>query len=48
VDEDPLHAVDRALAVAGLMCVAGSIFLVGPLRERLLSRAVAAAPPTGR
>jgi len=48
VDEDPLHAVDRALAVADLVCVAGSIFLVGPLRERLLSRAVAVAPPTGR
>jgi len=48
VDEDPLHAVDRALATADLVCVAGSIFLVGPLRERLLSRAVAAAPPRAR
>jgi len=48
VDEDPLHAVDRALATADLVCVAGSIFLVGPLRERLLSRAVAATPPTAR
>jgi dihydrofolate synthase/folylpolyglutamate synthase len=43
--EDPLQAVDRALASADLVCVAGSIFLVGPVRERLLSRAVAAAPP---
>jgi dihydrofolate synthase / folylpolyglutamate synthase len=48
VDEDPLHAVDRALAAADLVCVAGSIFLVGPLRERLLSRAVATAPPQRR
>jgi dihydrofolate synthase/folylpolyglutamate synthase len=48
VDDDPLRAVDRALAVADLVCVAGSIFLVGPLRERLLSRAVAAAPPPVR
>jgi dihydrofolate synthase/folylpolyglutamate synthase len=45
VEEDPLQALDRALASADLVCVAGSIFLVGPLRERLLSRAVAAAPP---
>jgi len=45
VDDDPMQAVDRALASADLVCVAGSIFLVGPLRERLLSRALAAAPP---
>ena len=45
VDEDPLQAVDRALAASDLVGVAGSIFLVGPLRERLLSRAVAPAPP---
>ena len=45
VDDDPLQAVDRALASADLVCVAGSIFLVGPLREQLRSRAVAAAPP---
>jgi len=48
VNEDPLQAVERALASADLVCVAGSIFLVGPLRERLLSRAVAAAPPPVR
>jgi hypothetical protein len=30
------------------VCVAGSIFLVGPLRERLLARAVAATPPPAR
>jgi folylpolyglutamate synthase/dihydropteroate synthase len=45
VEDDPLQALDRALSAADLACVAGSIFLVGPLRERLLSRAVAAAPP---
>jgi dihydrofolate synthase/folylpolyglutamate synthase len=44
VNDDPLEAVDRVLASSDLVCVAGSIFLVGPLRERLLSRAVAAAP----
>ena len=48
VDEDPLQAVDRAMGTADLVCVAGSIFLVGPLRERLLSRVVAATPPTAR
>lgn len=48
VDEDPLRAVQRALSTSDLVCVAGSIFLVGPLRERLLSRAVAAAPPPVR
>ena len=45
VDDDPLHAVDRALASARLACVAGSIFLVGPVRERLLARAAVPAPP---
>ena len=48
VDDDPLQAVDRALASADLVGVAGSIVLVGPLRERLLSRAVAAVPPPVR
>jgi len=48
VDEEPLHAVHRALSGSGLVCVAGSIFLVGPLRERLLARAVAATPPPAR
>jgi folylpolyglutamate synthase/dihydropteroate synthase len=48
VDEDPLQAVDRALASSDLVGVAGSIFLVGPLRERLLSRAAAPAPPQVR
>jgi dihydrofolate synthase/folylpolyglutamate synthase len=48
VDDDPLHAVNRALASADLVCVAGSIFLVGPLRERLMSRPVTTAPPPVR
>jgi dihydrofolate synthase/folylpolyglutamate synthase len=48
VDDDPLHAVDRALATADLVCVAGSIFLVGPLREQLRSRTIVPAPPPGR
>jgi dihydrofolate synthase / folylpolyglutamate synthase len=48
VDDDPLHAVERALASSDLACVAGSIFLVGPLRERLLARAAVPAPPPGR
>ena len=48
VDDDPLHAVERALASADLVCAAGSIFLVGPLRERLLSRSAATSPPQVR
>jgi dihydrofolate synthase/folylpolyglutamate synthase len=40
---DPLAAVEHALALAPQALVAGSIFLVGPLRERLLSRTVTAA-----
>jgi dihydrofolate synthase/folylpolyglutamate synthase len=37
--DDPVLAVGRALAHAPRIAVAGSIFLVGPLRELLLSRA---------
>jgi dihydrofolate synthase/folylpolyglutamate synthase len=48
VEDDPLQALERALATADLACVAGSIFLVGPLRERLLARPVATAPPQVR
>jgi dihydrofolate synthase / folylpolyglutamate synthase len=48
VAEDPLQAVERGLASSGLVCVAGSIFLVGPLRERLLARAALPAPPPAR
>ncbi len=38
--DDPLEAVDQALAMNRLVVVAGSIFLVGPVRERLLPRAI--------
>jgi dihydrofolate synthase/folylpolyglutamate synthase len=38
--DDPLEAVTRALDMDRLVIVAGSIFLVGPVRERLLSRAI--------
>jgi dihydrofolate synthase/folylpolyglutamate synthase len=48
IGEDPLQSVDRALESAGTVCVAGSIFLVGPLRERLLARAILHAPPPSR
>jgi dihydrofolate synthase/folylpolyglutamate synthase len=48
VVEDPVEALDRALEPTGLACVAGSIFLVGPVRERLLARAATAAPPPSR
>ena len=48
VDDDPLRAVDRALASAPLVCAAGSIFLVGPLRERLLARTAVPTPPPVR
>jgi dihydrofolate synthase / folylpolyglutamate synthase len=44
VDDDPMRAVERAFAAGDLVCVAGSIFLVGPLREQLLTRAIATAP----
>lgn len=38
--DDPLAAVEMALAVGGEVCVAGSIFLVGEVRERLRQRAI--------
>jgi dihydrofolate synthase / folylpolyglutamate synthase len=38
-EDDPLAAVDRALELGGMVVVAGSIFLVGPVREGLLARA---------
>jgi folylpolyglutamate synthase/dihydropteroate synthase len=34
--DDVNEAVDRALASSPTVCVAGSIFLVGAVRERLL------------
>ena len=40
VEPDPLVAVDRALESSATVCVAGSIFLAGPVREALARRAV--------
>jgi dihydrofolate synthase/folylpolyglutamate synthase len=38
--DDPLAAVEMALAGGGEVCVAGSIFLVGEVRERLRQNAI--------
>jgi dihydrofolate synthase/folylpolyglutamate synthase len=38
--DDPLQAVTEALKMNRLVIVAGSIFLVGPVRERLVPRAI--------
>ena len=40
VEADPLQAVERALARSDTVCVAGSIFLAGTLREALKRRAI--------
>ncbi|MGH9410242.1 MAG: hypothetical protein ACRD1V_12395, partial [Vicinamibacterales bacterium] len=40
VVEDPFEALDRACAVAPRVVVAGSIYLIGPLRARLAGRAI--------
>jgi hypothetical protein len=40
VHESPARAVDAALATAPLVCVAGSIFVAGEVRERLQRRAI--------
>jgi len=37
---DGIEAVTKALTMNELVVVAGSIFLVGPVRERLLPRAI--------
>lgn len=37
---DPLNAIERALAHHDLVCVAGSIFLVGAVRDALMQRAI--------
>jgi dihydrofolate synthase/folylpolyglutamate synthase len=39
-EDDPIAAVSRALERDGVVVIAGSIFLVGPVRERLKSRAI--------
>jgi len=40
VDVDPRHAVDRALAEHDTVCVAGSIYLAGAVRDALEARAI--------
>jgi dihydrofolate synthase / folylpolyglutamate synthase len=40
VEADPDRAVERALDTADLVCVAGSIFLAGAVRDRLKQRAI--------
>jgi dihydrofolate synthase/folylpolyglutamate synthase len=39
-ESDPYRAIDRALERAGTICVAGSIFLAGAVRDRLKQRAI--------
>jgi dihydrofolate synthase/folylpolyglutamate synthase len=38
VEPDPIVAIERALERAAMVCVAGSIFLVGPIRDALERR----------
>jgi dihydrofolate synthase/folylpolyglutamate synthase len=40
VEPDPARAIDAALEHAPLVCVAGSIFLVGAVRDGLKRRAI--------
>jgi dihydrofolate synthase/folylpolyglutamate synthase len=40
VEPDAAHAIDRALERADVVCVAGSIFLVGAVRDGLKRRAI--------
>jgi dihydrofolate synthase / folylpolyglutamate synthase len=40
VEDDPLEAVNFALALASTICVAGSIFLAGAVRDGLQRRAI--------
>ena len=40
VEPDPNRAVDEALETASTVCVAGSIFLAGAVRDRLRQRAI--------
>jgi len=37
---DPTDAVDQALSAGGTVCVAGSIFVVGAVRDGLRRRAI--------
>jgi len=40
VEPDPSRAIERALEIAPMVCVAGSIFLVGAVRDGLKRRAI--------
>lgn len=40
VEPDAARAIDRALSIAPTICVAGSIFLVGAVRDGLVRRAI--------
>jgi folylpolyglutamate synthase/dihydropteroate synthase len=40
VEAEPDRAVERALEAADLVCVAGSIFLAGAVRDSLKRRAI--------
>jgi dihydrofolate synthase/folylpolyglutamate synthase len=40
IEADPAHAIDRALEMSPMVCVAGSIFLAGAVRDGLMRRAI--------
>jgi len=40
IESDPARAIDRALETSPMVCVAGSIFLVGAVRDGLMRRAI--------
>ena len=40
LDRDPLAAIDRAHRQSPLVCVAGSIYLAGAVRDGLKQRAI--------
>ena len=40
IEPDPARAIDRALETSPMVCVAGSIFLVGAVRDGLMRRAI--------
>jgi hypothetical protein len=40
VEPDPAAAVEHALSVTRSVCVTGSIFLIGAVRDRLRRRAI--------
>jgi len=40
IEPDPARAIDRALEMSPMVCVAGSIFLVGAVRDGLMRRVI--------